>query len=84
MPGWKNRGGGRRDPDKVAHAVQAADRRQDRRAKTDRQAQEAERNALALNLLAAEIVDPDARPDGGATAQETNPVSKGDAARDSV
>ncbi|MDR6289942.1 hypothetical protein E9232_002463 [Inquilinus ginsengisoli] len=84
MPGWKNRGGGPRDPDKLTRAVQAADRRQDRRAKTDRQAQEAERNALALNLLAAEIVDPDARLDGEAAAQETNPVSKGDAARDSV
>jgi hypothetical protein len=84
MPGWKNRGGGRRDPDKVTRAVQAADRRQDRRAKTDRQMQEAERNALALTLLAAGIADPDAGPDGGTAAQETNPVSKGDAARDSV
>lgn len=60
MPGWKNRGTGRRDPDQVARAVEADERRQDRRAKADRQAQEAERNALALGRLADEIADRDA------------------------
>lgn len=60
MPGWKNRGTGRRDPDRVARAVEADERRQDRRAKADRQAQEAERNALALGRLADEIADRDA------------------------
>jgi hypothetical protein len=80
MPGWKNRGGGKRDPDRIARAVQADDRRRDRRAKTAHQAQEAERNALALGLMADQIVG----PDGGPETPDTNPIPKDGPARDSV
>jgi hypothetical protein len=77
MPNWRNRGGGRRDPERVARAVQADQLRRDRRAKAAHEAQEAERNSLAIDRLASEIADPDI------AGQETEPIPKTRAPRDS-
>ena len=71
MPNWRNRGGGRRDPERVERAMKADRLRQDRRAKANHEVQEAERNTLAIGLLAEEIADRDA-----ATAQEADPIPK--------
>jgi len=71
MSNWRNRGG-RRDPERVERAVKADRLRRDRRAKAAHEAQEAERNTLALGLLAGEIADRDA----AAAAQETDPIPK--------
>lgn len=78
MPNWRNRGGGRRDPERVERAVRADRLRQDRRAKTALAAEEAERNTLAIGLLAEEIADRDA----GAARQEPDPIPKRRPARD--
>jgi hypothetical protein len=67
MPNWRNRGGGRRDPERVERAVKADRLRQDRRA-----------NTLAIGLLAEEIADRDA----GAAGQEADPIPKRRPARD--
>ena len=72
MPNWRNRGGGRRDPERVERAVKADLLRRDRRAKSALEAQEAERNTLAIGLLAEEIADRDA-PE---TVQEADPIPK--------
>ncbi|MFE0754908.1 hypothetical protein ACFW16_13220 [Inquilinus sp. NPDC058860] len=72
MPNWRNRGGGRRDPERVERAVKADRLRRDRRAKTAHEAQEAERNTLAIGLLAGEIADRDA----ATTSQEGDPIPK--------
>ncbi|MGO1078604.1 hypothetical protein [Inquilinus sp. CA228] len=72
MPNWRNRGGGRRDPERVERAVKADRLRQDRRAKAALEVQEAERNTLAVGLLAGEIADGDA----AATEQEADPIPK--------
>ncbi|MGK9168082.1 hypothetical protein KXR53_17365 [Inquilinus limosus] len=79
MPSWRNRGGGRRDPERVERAVRADRLRRDRRAKAAHEAQESERNTLAVGRLAGEIADRDA----AATVQETDPISKDRAPRDS-
>lgn len=72
MPNWRNRGGGRRDPDRVERAVKADRLRSDRRAKAAHEVQEAERNTLAVGLLAGEIADHDAV----AITQEADPIPK--------
>lgn len=72
MPNWRNRGGGRRDPERVERAVKADRLRQDRRAKSALEAQEAERNTLVVGLLAGEIADRDA----STAAQEADPIPK--------
>jgi hypothetical protein len=72
MPNWRNRGGGKRDPERVERAVKADRLRQDRRAKANHEVQEAERNTLAIGLLAEEIADRDA-PE---TEQEADPIPK--------
>jgi hypothetical protein len=71
MPNWRNRGGGRRGPERVERAVKADRLRQDRRAKANHEVQEAERNTLAIGLLAEEIADRDA-----AAVQEAAPIPK--------
>jgi hypothetical protein len=72
MPNWRNRGGGRRDPERVERAVKADRLRQDRRAKANHEVQEAERNTLVIGLLAEEIAEGDA----AAAAQEADPIPK--------
>jgi hypothetical protein len=78
MPNWRNRGGGRRDPERVGRAVQADRLRRDRRAKAAHEAQEAERATLAIGLLTEEIADRAA----AATAQEADPIPKCRPSRD--
>ncbi|MGK9234471.1 hypothetical protein KXS07_26600 [Inquilinus limosus] len=78
MPNWRNRGGGRRDPERVERAVRADRLRRDRRAKAAHEAQESERSTLAVGRLAEEIADRDA----AATGQEADPIPKRPAPRD--
>jgi hypothetical protein len=78
MRNWRNRGGGKRDPERVERAVKADRLRQDRRAKANHEVQEAERNTLAIGLLAEEIADRDA----AAAAQEADPIPKRSSSRD--
>ncbi|KGM35518.1 hypothetical protein [Inquilinus limosus] len=72
MPNWRNRGGGKRDPERVERAVKADRLRRDRRAMAAHEAEESERATLALGLLAEEIAGRDA----GAAGQEADPIPK--------
>jgi len=71
MPNWRNRDGGKRDPERVERAVKADRLRQDRRAKANHEVQEAERNTLMIGLLVEEIADREA-----AAGQEADPIPK--------
>lgn len=78
MPNWRNRGGGKRDPERVGRAVKADRLRRDRRAMATHEAEESERATLAIGLLAEEIADRDA----SAAGQEADPIPKRRASRD--
>ncbi|WP_343713451.1 hypothetical protein [Inquilinus sp.] len=72
MPNWRNRGGGKRDPERVERALKADRLRRDRRAMAAHEAEESERATLAVGLLAEEIAD----RDSGSAGQEADPIPK--------